>query len=85
MTTSKKKKFSSVAEIEDLGSYDDLSEVFELPGWQLTRFEQIKPKNKTITLRISEELLSEVKLKAEKLGIDYQKFIRVILEGAVRS
>ena len=79
MTILKKKKKII---IED--EMDDISDLLMQPGWQLTRFEQIKPKNKTVTLRISEELLGEVKAKAEKLGIDYQKVIRVVLEGAVR-
>lgn len=85
MTTSKKKKFSSISEIEDLGDYEDLSELFLLDGWQKTRFELIKPKNKSITLRMSEELLKEVKSKAKKLGLDYQKFIRLALENAVKK
>ena len=79
MTILKKKKKII---IED--EMDDISDLLMQPGWQLTRFEQIKPKNKTVTLRIIEELLGEVKAKAEKLGIDYQKVIRVVLEGAVR-
>ena len=79
--TALKKKNKIIIEDE----MDDISDLLQLPGWKLTRFEQIKPKNKTVTLRISEELLKEVKSKAEKLGIDYQKFIRVVLEGAVRE
>ncbi len=43
---------------------------------------ELKPKNKVISLRISEDLLAEVKKKADKLGIDYQKYIRIVLERA---
>lgn len=84
MTTTKNKKVK-VSEIEDLGDYEDLSHLFEQDGWKLTRFELVKPKNKSITLRLSEELLKEIKSKAKKLGLDYQKFIRITLEGALRK
>ncbi len=57
----------------------DLSSLFEKKGWKKIQFE-IKPKNKTITLRLSEELLSAVKQRAEDDGIDYQKWIRMVLE-----
>jgi predicted DNA binding CopG/RHH family protein len=64
---------------------DDISELLQMDGWQKTRFELIKPKNKSITLRMSEDLLKEVKTKAKKLGLDYQKFIRLALESAVKK
>ncbi len=62
----------------------DLSYLFDLPGWRKVRFE-FKPKNKTITLRISEELLEAIKLKAEHEGLDYQKWIRNSLEESLHK
>lgn len=40
---------------------------------------QIQPKNRTITLRVSEDLLNEVKKLAAKEDTNYQKLIRNIL------
>jgi predicted DNA binding CopG/RHH family protein len=60
----------------------DLSDLFDQKGWEKVRFE-ILPKNKSITLRISDEMLAAIKLKAEKQGIDYQKWIRSSLEDAL--
>jgi len=60
----------------------DLSELLKSSQWQRVRFE-LKPKNKTITLRLSEDLLNAVKKQADKEGLDYQKFIRLMLEQAV--
>ncbi|MFZ4713339.1 MAG: CopG family antitoxin [Bacteriovoracaceae bacterium] len=60
----------------------DLSILLEHGKWKKAKFE-IKPKDKTITLRISDNLLQAIKSKAQKEGIDYQKWIRASLEDAL--
>lgn len=60
----------------------DLSAVLQAGSWQRMKFE-LQPKNKTITLRISEELLEAVKKQAAAHGLDYQKYIRLALEQLV--
>lgn len=62
----------------------DLSHLFDELEWKKVRFE-FKPKNKTITLRISEELLDAIKEKAEREGLDYQKWIRNSLEESLHK
>lgn len=44
---------------------------------------EIKPKQKTVNLRISEELLETVRARAKREGVPYQRFIRHALERAV--
>ena len=46
------------------------------------RFE-FQPKQKSINLRISEELLKAVQTRAKRQGIPYQRYIRQALERAV--
>jgi predicted DNA binding CopG/RHH family protein len=46
------------------------------------RFE-FKPKQKSVNLRISEELLDAVRKTAKREGIPYQRYIRQALERAV--
>jgi predicted DNA binding CopG/RHH family protein len=46
------------------------------------RFE-FQPKQKSINLRISEELLKAVQARAKRQGIPYQRYIRQALERAV--
>ncbi len=53
-------------------------------GWQRVSFEFTKKKNKTITIRLSEDLLRGMKGWAKELGVDYQKLIRIILENSLR-
>jgi predicted DNA binding CopG/RHH family protein len=55
---------------------------YDLSGAQLTRFE-IKPKDKSINLRLSEELYSAVRERAARAGVPYQRFIRLTLERAI--
>jgi len=59
----------------------DLSR-YDLSGAQLVRFE-IKRKDKSINLRLSEELYDAVRKRAARAGLPYQRFIRLALEQAV--
>jgi predicted DNA binding CopG/RHH family protein len=56
---------------------------YDLSGAQLVRFE-MKRKDKSINLRLSEPLLAAVRREARRAGIPYQRFIRLTLERAVQ-
>lgn len=60
----------------------DLSDLLQNGEWTRVEYEP-RPKNKTITLRMSQELLEAVKDRASKNGLDYQKWIRIVLERLV--
>ena len=60
----------------------DLTSLFYKREWQKVRFE-LKPKNKSITLRLSEEMLEAIKSRATNEGLDYQKWIRSSIEEAL--
>lgn len=62
----------------------DLSSIFSESGWKKIKFE-LKPKNKSITIRISEEMLVAIKAKAQDEGLDYQKWIRSSIEDALNK
>lgn len=59
----------------------DLSQ-YDLSGAKLIRFE-IKRKDKSINLRLSEELYDAVRQRASRAGLPYQRFIRLALEQAL--
>lgn len=61
----------------------DLSDLLGKGEWQRVKFE-LRPKNRTVTIRMSEELLEAVKERAKESGLDYQKFIRIALERLVQ-
>jgi len=74
--------FKDDREAEEFVDRADLSE-YDLSGAQLVRFE-MKPKDKTVNLRLPSELLETVRKHARRAGIPYQRFIRMALERAVR-
>jgi predicted DNA binding CopG/RHH family protein/uncharacterized DUF497 family protein len=61
----------------------DLS-AYDLSGLRLVRYE-LKPKNRAISVRLPDELLKAVRLRAKRAGVPYQRFIRIALERAVQD
>lgn len=64
-------------ETADLTQYD-------LSGGEFVRFE-LKPKDKSVNLRLPGDLLDAVRKRAKRAGLPYQRFIRMALEEAVRK
>jgi len=60
----------------------DLSEL-NFSQFKSTRFE-FQPKDAQINMRLPSKLLNAVKANAKLSGIPYQRFIREVLEQAVR-
>jgi predicted DNA binding CopG/RHH family protein len=55
---------------------------YDLSSLTSTRFE-FQPKERSITMRLSEPLLEAIKQEAVRSGLPYQRFIRQALENAV--
>jgi predicted DNA binding CopG/RHH family protein len=60
----------------------DLSDYLNEDNFKSVSFE-FKPKNKTINLRVPEELLEKVKTVSQKEGIPYQRYIRRAIEQSL--
>ena len=75
--------FKSDRDAEKFVASADLSK-YDLSGARLVRFE-MRPKNRSINLRLSEPLLKAVRAKARKAGMPYQRFIRLTLEEAAHQ
>ena len=60
----------------------DISSYIHSKNFKPMRFE-LKPKNQTVTIRMSEGLLKALKRKSKKQGIHYQKLIRQTLEKSL--
>ncbi|NTW82691.1 MAG: ribbon-helix-helix protein, CopG family [Chlorobiaceae bacterium] len=73
--------FRTNEDAENFFSKEDLS-VYDLSGAKPVQFE-FKPKDRSINIRLSDDLLAAVRQKAEREGIPYQRFIRQALERAV--
>jgi predicted DNA binding CopG/RHH family protein len=61
----------------------DLSEYISAENFAPFQFE-FRPKQKSVNLRISEELLNAVRAVAHRRGIPYQRYIRQTLEASLR-
>ena len=61
----------------------DLSDYISAENFAPFQFE-FRPKQKSLNLRISEELLNAVRAVANRRGIPYQRYIRQTLEAALR-
>jgi predicted DNA binding CopG/RHH family protein len=62
----------------------DLSDYLHKENFTFVSFE-FKPKDKTVNLRVSEELLEKVKTVAKEEGISYQKYIRRAIEKSLSN
>lgn len=65
---------------QDLSEFMDTSRYQWIPFSDLFEFQ---PKNKSITLRMPESMLDNLKIIAEKENIDYQKLIRKTLSELI--
>ena len=74
--------FKSDNEAEAFVESADLSE-YDFSGMVPMRFE-LKRKDTSISLRLPEELLDAVRINAKRVGIPYQRFIRLAIERAVK-
>jgi predicted DNA binding CopG/RHH family protein len=74
-------KVKTDKDIDDLLK-NDLSEYINSRNFKPAHFE-FMPKTEQINVRVSEPLLSEFKIKANKLGIGYQKYLRFLMEQSV--
>ena len=75
--------FRTDEEAERFVDAADLSE-YDLSGGQVVHFE-LKPKDKSVNLRLAAQLLQAVRNRASRAGIPYQRFIRMALEAALRE
>ena len=75
--------FKSDRDAERFVDGADLSQ-FDLSGGEFVRFE-LKPKDRSVNLRLPGELLEAVRKRAKRAGLPYQRFIRMALEEALRK
>lgn len=75
-------KLRSDREAEDFVARADLTQ-YDLSGMRPVRFE-FQPKSERVNMRLPKPLLEAVKASAARAGMPYQRFIRRVLETAVR-
>jgi predicted DNA binding CopG/RHH family protein len=81
-----KRKFPVLRTNEEAEAFleQDLSDYLHAGNFGPVRFEFL-PKQKSINLRLSEDLLNAVRARAKRQGIPYQRYIRQTLEQTVTA
>lgn len=79
-----KKEFPAFKSDEEAERFVDTADLsrYDFSDMVPVRFE-LKPKDKTVSLRLPESLLGEIRAHAERAGMPYQRFMRLAIEKAV--
>jgi predicted DNA binding CopG/RHH family protein len=75
--------FKTDKEAEDFVATADLTN-YDLSGGEIVRLE-LKRKDKSVNLRLPAQLLEAVQNRAKRVGMPYQRFIRMALERALHD
>ena len=73
----------SDTEAETFVASADLSE-YDLSGFAPVKFE-FEPKTAALNMRLPQNLLTAVKIKAKAEGMPYTRYIRLVLEQAITT
>ena len=63
----------------------DSSDYLNWDNGEVTSFPKLKPSTKTISLRIPETMLNELRTIANKRDVPYQSLIKVFLKAKINS
>jgi predicted DNA binding CopG/RHH family protein len=66
---------------EEIAFWDknDVTDFFDTKSAKISRFTNLKKSTKTISLRLPEDMLETIKVRANALDIPYQSFIKMLL------
>ena len=77
--------FKNEDEERDFWAVADSSEYFDWDNAEPVVFPNLKPSSKTISLRIPQGLLDEIKVLSNKIDVPYQSMIKIWLADRVRE
>ena len=76
-------KFKNEDEEREFWAKHDLSEYLEPEDLQKANFPNLKPTSRSISIRIPETMLYELKVKANKANVPYQSLIKSYIEMGI--
>lgn len=76
-------KFKSESEERDFWLNNESSEFINWQKAKPVTFPNLKPSTKTISLRLPESMLDDLKSLANKRDVPYQSFIKIILKERI--
>ena len=76
-------KFKSESKEQDFWSDADSTEYIKWPNGKRVVFSNLKPSLKTMSLRLPELMIEEMKLLANKRDVPYKSLIKIFYSGEV--
>ncbi|KIM10793.1 MAG: hypothetical protein KU37_08675 [Sulfuricurvum sp. PC08-66] len=63
---------------------NDVVDYFDTATAKVVKFSKLKKSTKTISLRLPEDMLERLKIRANALDVPYQSLIKILLEKELR-
>lgn len=76
-------KFKSVKQEHDFWQKHDSADYIDWSKAKQAQFPNLKPSTKTISLRLPESLLNDIKVLANKKDIPYQPLMKILLAQGI--
>ena len=76
-------RFKNEEEEREFWTKNDSSDFIDWNKSKLTTFPKLRPSTKTISLRLPEVLLNDIKVIAHKRDVPYQSLIKIILKERI--
>jgi predicted DNA binding CopG/RHH family protein len=81
--TKKIPKFKSEDQERDFWAKNDVTDFFNIESGKKINFPNLKPSTQTISIRLPEDLLEEIKVMANKRDVPYQSLIKMLLRESL--
>jgi predicted DNA binding CopG/RHH family protein len=78
-------QFNSEDEEREFWDAHDTTEYIDWSKGRRVRFPNLKKTTKTISIRLPEDMLEQLKVKANALDIPYQSLIKMILHDGIKK
>ena len=76
-------KFKSEDDEREFWAKADSTEYIDWSDSEVMTFPKLKPSTKTISLRLPESMLNEIRTIANKHDVPYQSFIKIVLKEKI--
>ena len=85
MKTKPKKvpKFKSEDQEREFWAKNDVTDYVDVKSGNKMNFPNLKPSTQTISIRLPEDLLEEIKVLANKRDVPYQSLIKILLRESL--
>lgn len=78
-------KFKTASAEHDFWQKEDSTDYIDWSKAKRARFPNLKPSTKTISLRLPEALLNDIKILANKEDVPYQSLMKIILAQGIKK